>query len=68
MIRNVGQQATAASNRYPQNVLYRHPQNVLYTAVLRLQAKAAFKSGIDAQQVVDSIVAKAGDVPKYSEH
>lgn len=51
--------ATAASNR--------HPQNVLYTAVLRLQAKAASKSGIDAQQVADSIVAKAGgDVPKYS--
>ena len=51
--------ATAASNR--------HPQNVLYTAVLRLQAKAAFKSGIDAQLVADSIVAKAGgDVPKYS--
>ena len=50
--------ATAASDR--------HPQNVLYTAVLRLQAKAAFKSGVDAQQVADSIVAKAdGDVTKY---
>lgn len=62
MIKHAGQQllpATAASNR--------HPQNVLYTAVLRLQAKAAFKSGVDAQQVADSIVAKAGgDVPKYS--
>jgi hypothetical protein len=32
-----------------------------------LQAKAAFKTRVDAQQVADSIVSKAsGDVPKYS--
>ena len=50
--------ATAASNR--------HPGNVLSSTVLRLQAKATFKTVVDANHVASSIVARAGkDVPKY---
>ena len=50
--------ATPASNR--------HPPNVISSTVLRLQAKATFKTVLDANHVANSIVAKAGkDVPKY---
>lgn len=51
--------STAASNR--------HPQNVLYSAVLRLQAKATFRNGMDTLQQADSIVGRAGaNVPAYT--
>ena len=50
--------ATAASNR--------HSANVLSATVLRLQAKATFKTVVDANHIANSIVARAGkDVPKY---
>lgn len=50
--------ATASSNR--------HPNNILTTIILRLQAKAAFRTKTDAAQAANSIVARAGkEVPKY---
>ena len=49
--------ATAASNR--------HPANMLSSTVLRLQAKATFKTVVDANHIANSIVARVGkDVPK----
>ena len=40
---------------------------MLYTAILRLQAKATFRNGMDTIQQADSIVARAGaNVPAYT--
>ena len=53
------EQARRASNR--------HPQNVFYSAILRLQAKANFRNGMNTLQQADSIVGRAGaNVPAYT--